>query len=916
MMEHVPQHLEVKFHRLYWTWALWAHPFEVRAENVTVRDKEKGWTASAAHLGVSLSFVQLLRGQWVPSFVYVDQPTYVAAEKKRAQDKQSRSKDKTTFENPLISVFETLSAYAHPFTAHITSTYGGVSLRYKPGADITNVQGRGRVRMSNGVPFLTTPLIQSLHARASFNLSFQKKTRAISGLCLLEGQTASTERFTASLALKNDVLAVQNCFFRGQFINFRVHGKIALHGEHLVDLALSTPYMTMEKILHAWPREYAQGAYTWLSEQVSAGEMRAELFVKAPLMDLVDRFDAVFKGRLELKDAVLSPVPGMDEIKGVNAHADLTAKRLNIHVNAGHLKGQRLSKVDVVLDGLDTDDETLRLTGTLAGDVQEALSLVSKPPFDYIRRVPLSLKSLQGQIETTLTLACPLLKEIPLEKVQYQVDAHLKDGSYTYDIKDLGKGVSLTEGTLHLHVAPDGVRLEGQANYLGTPVTLKLFEPFQAEARGEIEVKAPLHKTHLEALFPTLSLPTPFDFTLRYRTGALMHFEGDFSRLALDKWLKPVGNIGKIAFDLERTKDANTLRNIEAVWNKTSLRGFVEFDTSWNIKSANAQISEPHNHAWSMHFQRQKVGGAQISITGKQFSGVMLKKLLEATSEGGEMPDWLKNEPVDITIKLDRLDMIASHQKPLSVDGLFRLTHTASGWAWGRCALVLKSAQGASFTLRRETSAKYITWRAQTQDLGYFMDGLDLIPDMHKGRMSLECIAPQGTERFTGRLKITDFSIKKTPFLQRFFMTFLSPAGFVRMLSGGRLTFSLLDGDLAYQNGLLDVNKLFARGDTTIIMRGWINFDKELADLRGDMIPAYSLNRFLGSIPLVGSLVVGGKEDGLLSTHFTMKGPLKNMKIQANPFQMITPGFLKRHMRNEDTKALKKSKKTSKTQST
>ena len=79
--------------------------------------------------------------------------------------------------------------------------------------------------------------------------------------------------------------------------------------------------------------------------------------------------------------------------------------------------------------------------------------------------------------------------------------------------------------------------------------------------------------------------------------------------------------------------------------------------------------------------------------------------------------------------------------------------------------------------------------------------------------------------------------------------------------------------------------------------------DDKLVSLRGTLVPATTLNKIIGSIPLLGDILVGKKVgEGVFGVSFKIKGPPKDLKTTVNPIKTLTPRFI--------TRTLEKIKKT------
>ena len=77
-------------------------------------------------------------------------------------------------------------------------------------------------------------------------------------------------------------------------------------------------------------------------------------------------------------------------------------------------------------------------------------------------------------------------------------------------------------------------------------------------------------------------------------------------------------------------------------------------------------------------------------------------------------------------------------------------------------------------------------------------------------------------------------------------------------------------------------------------MSGYIEHDK-LISLRGTLVPATTLNKVIGSIPILGKILVGKKTgEGVFGVSFKIKGPPKDLKTSVNPIKTLTPRFITR----------------------
>ena len=115
------------------------------------------------------------------------------------------------------------------------------------------------------------------------------------------------------------------------------------------------------------------------------------------------------------------------------------------------------------------------------------------------------------------------------------------------------------------------------------------------------------------------------------------------------------------------------------------------------------------------------------------------------------------------------------------------------------------------------------------------------------------------------------------------------------MLTGEGIRFNEFDMKFKNENNLMTIEEIYAIGPAiSVLMDGYVQTD-ELISLRGTLVPATTLNKVVGSIPLLGDILVGKKVgEGVFGVSFKIKGPPKNLKTTVNPIKTLTPRFITR----------------------
>ena len=134
-------------------------------------------------------------------------------------------------------------------------------------------------------------------------------------------------------------------------------------------------------------------------------------------------------------------------------------------------------------------------------------------------------------------------------------------------------------------------------------------------------------------------------------------------------------------------------------------------------------------------------------------------------------------------------------------------------------------------------------------------------------------------------------------------LTLASLQGIADILSGEGVRFDEFEMNFQNKKDLMEIKEIYAIGPAiSILMDGYVQ-GSDLVSLRGTFVPATTINKFVGSIPILGDILVGKKTgEGVFGVSFKIKGPPKDLKTTVNPIKTLTPRFI--------TRTLEKIKKT------
>ena len=145
----------------------------------------------------------------------------------------------------------------------------------------------------------------------------------------------------------------------------------------------------------------------------------------------------------------------------------------------------------------------------------------------------------------------------------------------------------------------------------------------------------------------------------------------------------------------------------------------------------------------------------------------------------------------------------------------------------------------------------------------------------------------------TSKLKIENFKVVNAPGVIKL-LALADLGGLADLAEGEGITFDVLEINMEKSQEELKLNEILALGPSmSVLMEGYQN--SNITSLRGTLVPAKTLNKFIAKIPLIGDIVIP-KEigEGLFGISFKMKGPPGQIKTSINPIKTLTPRFIQK----------------------
>jgi hypothetical protein len=365
--------------------------------------------------------------------------------------------------------------------------------------------------------------------------------------------------------------------------------------------------------------------------------------------------------------------------------------------------------------------------------------------------------------------------------------------------------------------------------------------------------------------------------------------EADLTAAKLDNllpgWLKLPGKSTHAVFNVAQKPQSTRLEDIVIDGGGASIKGSLEIDQNNDLLNASFPTYSPsEGDKASLKADRGPDGVVKVTMRGDVFDG---RGFIKSAISGKEADAKTKTKGIDFDADL-KLGAVAGFDGEAlrSVDvklsrrsGTFR-TFSLSG-KLGRDTPLTGDLRGRA----QGHDMIYL----ETNDAGALFRFTDTYAKMIGGQLSLAMdpptVEPSAKE---GRILVRDFSVKGEAALDRI------AAGGPSGVSSG-ISFSGLRAEFIRQNGQLTIREGVVKGPMVGgTIEGSIDYPGNQVRMSGTFVPMYGLNNIFGQIPIVGVIIGGGSNEGLIGVTYELVGTPGQPVLRVNPISAVFPGVTRK----------------------
>lgn len=586
-------------------------------------------------------------------------------------------------------------------------------------------------------------------------------------------------------------------------------------------------------------------------------------------------------------------------IKGDTANIeDIIGTNINVELTDLSVAGGGLAKI--------------KLNGQ--GPLKTVLKYIKDKPIELSEKdTGLNPKTVEGNIDFDLSLNFPTLKNLPKEEVTVVIDGTINDAKLPKIVRDL----DLTGGPYNLTFSKGEIGLKGKGKLSDRDIELnyqQYLDPKGKDFDMKVNAKLLADKQLRDAFSIGLNnyisgnVPVDINYIEQVNGDATVDVKGSMSptiiTIAPFNFTKPQGVDG--SFSLKAILKNNVLTEVKNLNLNTKNLSFE------NGRLLFKNISNDDSELYRGEIQKVTLGKTVANVDFEITPDNVLKTIANGSiidispfiNKNNKNPQNWKNpaktqgQAMKISLKAER----AYTTKDQYLKNAQFYIETDKDSDITRLEIDANVGKSSDFYVRfkpEEQSGKR-TFRMESNDAGSTLRIFDLYENMVGGSLLIYGQPQTGDNKgdLFGTARIKNFTIVKAPALARL-LGAMSENGIQDTLKTNGISFEKLESKFEWRfrdsGNLLVVKDGRTSGSSLgLTFEGIADMGKNILDLGGTIIPLSGINKAIGDIPLLGTLLTGGSKGGLFAATYTIKGSSNDPKVVVNPLSALTPGFLRK----------------------
>ncbi|MDP3532662.1 MAG: AsmA-like C-terminal domain-containing protein, partial [Alphaproteobacteria bacterium] len=635
-----------------------------------------------------------------------------------------------------------------------------------------------------------------------------------------------------------------------------------------------------EELLAVFPSGLLRAPYLWLKEHLKSAELRD----LAALIEFSEEKGFDVKGQFSFSNLGLTYFGHLPPLQNIKGSGLFTKDIIQFDLDKGMVNKLDFTKSRATITDLAGDIQHIIIDTKLSGDIQNALEVANQKPLAYLDKIGFKPSSFGGVADYHIKIMLPLLKDVYLKDCGIEIDCLAK--KITTPIEVLKEKIALYD--IKTKITSDKLTLSGDLLFKGQKAQFNWIEFFSVKIQNSrmLKLAGEVNQKIIDLFnvdFFKLQHAVPFTFSY-VENAQSKAAKGDLDFNFHNGTL----NIPQLGFTQKENQPLKGHANIDfmkGTLNKISSLSLSgeDCDIKGSVLLKNGAINVVDLPKFKLNQTNCSINYApgQLSLRGDAFYVGGLKF---DTNSDKKIPD--------INLNLDIRNVNAQKGSMLKELKGF-LTFRDNKWHMADIAAMTSTLKPIKLHIQPRQSDRVLNFSAE--DIGPLCDTLDVLTFMKSGRMNINGIwnDKEKNAPLTAKITASGLKLKEAPAMLKIFSAFSVP-GLMNMMSGGQIQFNDLKADIVSQNDVLHIKSLIGTGSSlNVSLNGNIDSKANTIDLKGAIGSSGVIDKILGFIPIIGTILTGTNKLGMFAVKFKVFGSLKDPKVSTNPLSALTPGILR-----------------------
>ena len=674
-------------------------------------------------------------------------------------------------------------------------------------------------------------------------------------------------------------------------------GSVDYSGEPRLTLGFAGTPMSASALKRIWPTLIVPEVREWVIERIERGLLqRIEVGVNSPVRNLSRRGPPIPDDGLAVNivasGVTLRPVDELPVVRDADLKARVTGRTATVTIGQGVSDtpaGRKLTISEFVFEVPDMAPKPMpaKIKFRIDGPVPAAAEILASDRLSEFSGTLIDPNSSKGTMSAVITLGLPVKGALNKAETTYTVAADLT----AFAADKLVMNQKLEANSLKVIANNAGYQVRGEVKINGQSASLDYRKPNEGDA--DIKMQATLDDAGRARLGfdlgPAVSGTIPLKLSGKIGETSRMGIDADLTSLKLDNilpgWVKLPGKASRAVFNVVQKQQSTRLEDIVVDGGGVSIKGSIEIDQSGDLVSANFPTYSPSDgDKSSLKAERGPDGALKVTMRGEVFDG---RGFLKSAISGKEADARSKTRNIDFDVDI-KLGAVAGFNGEAlrSVDT--KLSRRNGGIRSFSLSGKLGRDTPLTADLRGRAQGREVIY-LETADAGAFLRFTDTYGKVLGGQLTLAMdpptVEPSAKE---GLINVRDFTVRGEASLDRAVAG--GPAG-----AQNGVSFSRVRAEFSRQNGQLTIREGVLKGPMIGgTIEGSLDLPGNQVRMSGTFVPMYGLNNMFGQIPLLGLIIGGGSNEGLIGMTYEIVGTPSQPLLRVNPISAMAPGVLRK----------------------